>query len=63
MEKVVIQAIDDDGNEIIRPWKRDEGHFSAMQQKMLKENRYALYQQDPINAQNGIFKRENVSVF
>lgn len=62
-EKVIIQAIDDNGNEIIRPWKRDEGHFSAMKSKMLKENRYALYQQDPINAQNGIFRREMFQYF
>lgn len=62
-EKVVIQAIDDNGNEIIRPWKRDKGYFTAQKNKMLKENRYALYQQDPINATNGIFKREMFQYF
>lgn len=34
-----------------------------MKSKMLKENRYALYQQDPINAQNGIFRREMFQYF
>lgn len=34
-----------------------------MKSKMLKENWSALFQQDPINAQNGIFRREMFQYF
>lgn len=62
-EQVVIQGIDDNGNEIIRPWKRDKWHMKKVRDGMLPKNRAALYQQDPIAATDGIFKREYFDYF
>lgn len=62
-EEVIIQAIDEEWNEIIRPWKWDKWYMEWRKAKMLPKNREALYQQDPIAATDSIFKRSYFDYF
>jgi len=62
-EKLVIQGINDEWEEIIRPWKRDVGYMTSVSEKMIKKNWEALYQQDPIASMDWIFAREYFDYF
>lgn len=62
-EKLVIQAIDDDGNEIVWPGKWSEWYMKDKQKVIDKKDFAALYQQDPIGASDWIFKRQYFTYF
>jgi len=62
-EKLVIQWIDEQWNEIVRPWKWDEWYMQERKDNMIPKNWAALYQQDPVASMDGIFKREYMDYF
>lgn len=62
-ETLVIPAIDEKWNSIIRPWKWDEWYIEDEKRNVSPKDWAALYQQDPIASQDGIFKRSYFDYF
>jgi len=62
-EKLVIKGINEEWEEIVRPWKRDDWYMTGVSKKMIKKNWEALYQQDPIASMDWIFAREYFDYF
>lgn len=57
-EKLVIPAINEEWDEIIRPWKFDKGYFKDLKQEIWVYDFASLYQQTPYISWEGIFNND-----
>lgn len=57
-EKLFVPAIDDDGNHIVRPGKRDQWYFDEQKKSLTVRDWNSLYQQQPYAEDWDVFKSE-----
>ena len=60
---LTIPAIDEQGNEIIWPWKWDKGYIEEEKTNVSAKDWAALYQQDPIASSSNIFNLADLRYF